>query len=634
MSYTILAVLALVACGEETTGPETPEVATISFTAPAASIVPNEEVTIAAVAKSAAGATIANAALNWSTSNAAAVTVSGAGAIKGVAPGSATITATSGAATATLNVTVDQGGFIGATGGTISAFNGGITLNVPAGALATGTAIRLRGITAPPADPTFVTGSGGAVDFAGSFATPARLTLSYNAANGPAGLAESRLGLRVLNNGQWTPISGSTVDPAADRASAEIMAPGSYGVGMRPSETPCTAAEHRLFDFRVGSFSWNGPGGLVGDAEITAEPSGCALRETLRITNGNQVRAVMFYEPANQQWHYTSVDGNAVSRLSGGLEGGRMILYNAARRQRVVWEQTSTTAHVQAGEASQNGTDWTRQAAGTYVRKAVAGNVLTPAGGRVLLADGDVVLEAPAGAVSQNVTLDVSVAALAGPLDASLVRGAVYTITADPAVTFAQPVRVTVRYNPRSGPGGVAESDFRMAVVSGTEWQTVAGAQVDTAANTVTAPVTNLGTFTAHRPVPTAACTDARHRQFDFWVGEWNVGPTRSSITRDASGCTIFEFWQGQQPGRSISLYDARSGKWHQTYVTGNTVSYLSGGIENGKMVMYGYNPDGTINVRWTWERISDTTVTQRAENTRDNGATYTPGFLGTYVRR
>src|SRR5688572_662148 len=189
-------------------GPADPRieaVATIEVPSSQTRLVPNEEVRIAVVAKEANGDVIAAPTLQWSTSDASVATVA-AGVVKGIAPGTATINVSSGAVQRSFDVAVDQGGFVGPAGATLTAFDGGITLVVPAGALSTGTAIRLGAIAATPADPTFVRGSGGLVDFTGMFAQPARLTLSYNAANGPIGLPESRLGVRVIANGQWMPV--------------------------------------------------------------------------------------------------------------------------------------------------------------------------------------------------------------------------------------------------------------------------------------------------------------------------------------------------------------------------------------------------------------------------------------------
>lgn len=360
----------MLACGGETAGPDPePEVASITVDRANAQLVPGEEVTFVATAKTSAGAAIADATITWSSSAPAVATVAD-GRVRGLAAGTALIAAASGNAREQIAVQVDQGGFVGPAGGTITAFDGGIRLTVPPGAVTTGTAIRLTGIPAPIPDPIFVRASGGGVSFAGTFSVPATLTLTYNPANRPTGLPEARLGVGILNGGEWEHVAGSTVDAAAHAASVSITRAGNYGVIMAPSTTACAGAAHREFDFRLGAFSWSGPANLAGEAVITADAGGCALREDLRIQSGSRVRAVFFHDPASGMWHYTSIDGSAITRLSGGMDNGRMILYNAARNVRVVWSaEPDGAAHTQTGESSPNGSEWTRLGSGTYTRR-------------------------------------------------------------------------------------------------------------------------------------------------------------------------------------------------------------------------------------------------------------------------
>ncbi len=52
-------------------------------------------------------------------------------------------------------------------------------------------------------------------------------------------------------------------------------------------------------------------------------------------------------------------------------------------------------------------------------------------------------------------------------------------------------------------------------------------------------------------PPPPQACTAPEHRQFDFWLGSWDVtgGPKldtlvgRNTITKVSSGCALAEHW-------------------------------------------------------------------------------------------
>ena len=147
------------------------------------------------------------------------------------------------------------------------------------------------------------------------------------------------------------------------------------------------------------------------------------------------------------------------------------------------------------------------------------------------------------------------------------------------------------------------ESAYCIARVEGNGWAH-AGGEVDTGARTVSVGIAEPGVYAVRRAPPTEPCTAPEHRQFDFWVGEWQVGPTQSSITLDASGCTVHEHWKGQVPGKSISVYDPRDEQWHQTYFfgPGGPVNRMSGGLTGQRMEMF-VRANGVPNARWTWRR-------------------------------
>lgn len=273
---------------------------------------------------------------------------------------------------------------------------------------------------------------------------------------------------------------------------------------------------------------------------------------------------------------------------------------------------------------------------GPRTNEPVGENVLTPAGGTIVLADGAVTVHAPAGAVTRNVELSAMPAGNAYPNDAQVVRGSLYRIVATPEVTLAKPVQLELTYSAGMGPAGVPEHHYGIATASASAWSDVASATSDTAANRVSAAVSAFGLYGVRRASPAAVCTGPEHRQFDFWIGNWQVGVTQSDISGEASGCAIHEHWKAPNPGRSISVYDPRTQKWYQTYsfMPGTPAMVMSGGLEDGRMVMYVRSQAGAITDRWTWERNANGSVTQRAERTSDNGATWQPGFNGTYVRR
>ena len=134
------------------------------------------------------------------------------------------------------------------------------------------------------------------------------------------------------------------------------------------------------------------------------------------------------------------------------------------------------------------------------------------------------------------------------------------------------------------------------------------------------------------------------YRQFDFWIGEWapqspqgmTVGT--SSIQLILNDCVIFENWNTPQGGgKSFSLWNARDGKWHQTWVdTRGGITHYAGGLEGEKMVLVGetVSPAGQKSlVRMTYSKLPDGSVRQHGEGSGDGGMTWTTSYDFKYVK-
>ena len=101
------------------------------------------------------------------------------------------------------------------------------------------------------------------------------------------------------------------------------------------------------------------------------------------------------------------------------------------------------------------------------------------------------------------------------------------------------------------------------------------------------------------RPKP---CATPQHRQFDFWLGDWDVtkpdgkAAGHNRITVILGGCALREEWTGASGthGTSLNMFDAGARKWRQTWVDdGGTVLLLTGEFKGGKMVLEGDSPAG-----------------------------------------
>jgi hypothetical protein len=136
------------------------------------------------------------------------------------------------------------------------------------------------------------------------------------------------------------------------------------------------------------------------------------------------------------------------------------------------------------------------------------------------------------------------------------------------------------------------------------------------------------------------------HKQFDFWIGEWNVQNSQgqpvgtSSIQRIENGCIIQENWIGGQggTGKSLNFYDSSLHKWRQTWAdSSGGVSEFAGEYKNSAIRFEGesHAPNGTRTFRrLTFFNLGPDRVRQFSEASNDEGKTWTVDYDFTYVRR
>ncbi len=145
---------------------------------------------------------------------------------------------------------------------------------------------------------------------------------------------------------------------------------------------------------------------------------------------------------------------------------------------------------------------------------------------------------------------------------------------------------------------------------------------------------------------PAPSCEGPEHRQFDFWVGTWEVSTDRgiagtNRITTTLDGCVLHEHWTGAQggTGESFNVFDRRTGRWHQLWVDNRGgVLRFTGTYAEGVLAMAGESlgPEGhTVLHRLTFfNQPADTTVRQLWEQSRDGGTTWAVVFDGLYRRK
>ena len=137
-------------------------------------------------------------------------------------------------------------------------------------------------------------------------------------------------------------------------------------------------------------------------------------------------------------------------------------------------------------------------------------------------------------------------------------------------------------------------------------------------------------------------CGDPRARQFDFWIGDWEVVNQhggvagRNLVSPILDDCVLQENWSGMSgsAGTSLNFFDPARGRWRQFWVwrEGSTLE-LEGGMVNGSMVLEGNSTEDGVPLknRITWTDTPGETVRQVWEISRDGGTTWEVLFDGTY---
>lgn len=148
-----------------------------------------------------------------------------------------------------------------------------------------------------------------------------------------------------------------------------------------------------------------------------------------------------------------------------------------------------------------------------------------------------------------------------------------------------------------------------------------------------------------------APCVSPEHRHLDYWVGEWdlvwNAGPDSlgrgtNSITMSHGGCVIEERFEDVSGfvGHSLSMFDARSGQWRQTWVDnqGSYLLFTGQAREDGTLELRTapfVNRGGVTQInRMIWQDVSDDALTWRWQQSLNEGETWSDAWVIEYTRR
>jgi len=147
----------------------------------------------------------------------------------------------------------------------------------------------------------------------------------------------------------------------------------------------------------------------------------------------------------------------------------------------------------------------------------------------------------------------------------------------------------------------------------------------------------------------TPCTTNPVYRQFDFWIGEWEVFAKNGNKAGDSQielildSCVILENWTSTSngyAGKSFNTYNAATHRWQQTWVdnAGGTTEYLEGSLDGNKMIFqtkpFRFSNDTMAIRRLSFYHLSADNVRQQGEISKDNGVTWKTEYDLAYRRK
>ena len=145
-----------------------------------------------------------------------------------------------------------------------------------------------------------------------------------------------------------------------------------------------------------------------------------------------------------------------------------------------------------------------------------------------------------------------------------------------------------------------------------------------------------------------APCDDAEFKQFDFWLGDWDVASAvdgvhrgNSHISKEMGGCVVWENWTSAGSpyfGKSYNTWNPNLKRWEQYWVdTSAGVMFFHGELKNN--IMDYFTDDvpqaggGTLLRHLQFFNLSPDKVRQFSQGSTDSGKTWHTEYDFIYTR-
>jgi hypothetical protein len=145
-----------------------------------------------------------------------------------------------------------------------------------------------------------------------------------------------------------------------------------------------------------------------------------------------------------------------------------------------------------------------------------------------------------------------------------------------------------------------------------------------------------------------APCEDPEFRQFDFWVGDWDVASAAtgvhqgsSHVSKEMGGCVMWENWTSAGApyfGKSYNTWNVNLKRWEQYWVDNGAGSmFFHGGIKDGTMDYWtddvAQASGGTLLRHLQFFNLGPDKVRQFSQGSTDGGKTWHVEYDLVYTR-
>ena len=208
------------------------------------------------------------------------------------------------------------------------------------------------------------------------------------------------------------------------------------------------------------------------------------------------------------------------------------------------------------------------------------------------------------------------------------------------------------RYNLACAYARSGQRDSALATLEslvGTGYSQVSSIEQDTDFVSIRADARYAAVLEQARKNETPCMYAHESRQFDFWVGDWEVHDNTqnqmvvgsSHVERILNQCVIFENWTGTfgGSGKSFNAWNPELLCWQQNWMDdkGGVTNFTDGRWDGTKLVFLADKKDSNgkpVKNRLSFFALGPDQVRQFSEQSRDGGTTWTVVYDFNYLRK